>query len=331
MYQGLECIFDWLQFTIHGMNEEQVILKVLQMNPSDFIPMPKGRYGYKRQLASGHISVLYDGTEDMGVHVALSGQGCREYESVHSILTLLDKVMLYDGKCSRIDIAMDDKGGNLIPFNKIIESVRKGHVSSRWKTSTEFIKRKLEDGSIIGHTINIGSGKSKIYMRIYNKALEQEKETPWTRIEMEIKDERAEVLQNILLFENEIGHIFARILNNYIRFLQPTNDSNKSRWPTAPWWLNLLKEVDRVSLTRKPGDRTIEDVREWIKKQVGPSLALLVLADGGAVDEIYKIIHQGKNRLREKHMRILNKTEQSDGNSRLKPEKEEIKDFYAID
>lgn len=330
MRQGLECIFDWLQFTIHGIDEKQVILKVLQMDPSEFMQMPKGRYGYKKQLALGHISVLYDGAEDMGVHVILSGQGCREYEAAHNILTLLDRVMLYNGKCTRIDIAIDDKGGNLIPFKKIIESVRKGYVSSRWKTSTEFIKRKLEDGSIIGHTVNIGSGKSKIYMRIYNKALEQGEETPWTRIEMEIKDERAEVLQNILLFENKIGGVFTKILNNYIRFLEPTKDSNKSRWPTARWWSNLLQEVDKLSLTRKPEDRTVEDVREWIKKQVGPSLALLVLADGGSVDEIYKIIHQGKKRLREKHIKILNKIEQSDSNSQLKS-KEEIKGFYTID
>ena len=253
----------------------------------------------------------------MGAHVVMTGRGCREYEANRNILNILDKVMFYEGKCTRIDLAIDDRTGKLIPFNKIIESVRKGYISSRWKTSTEFIKRKVDDGSIIGHTVNIGSGKSKIYMRIYNKAMEQEQETPWTRIEMEIKDERAEVLQNILLFENEIGHIFAKILNNYIRFLQPTNDTNKSRWPTAPWWDNLLQEVDRVGLTRKPEDITVEDVREWVKKQVGLSLALLVLADGGAVDELYKIIHQGKDHLKEKHMRILYKAEQSNGNPGL--------------
>jgi hypothetical protein len=36
--------------------------------------LPKGHYGYWKQLASGHISVLYNGTE--GVHVVMSGQGC---------------------------------------------------------------------------------------------------------------------------------------------------------------------------------------------------------------------------------------------------------------
>lgn len=323
MHQGLECIFDWLQFTIHKLDEKEIIMKVLQMEVADFIELPKGRYGYKKQLAAGHISVLYDGTDEMGVHVVMSGQGCREYEAVHSILTLLDKVMVYDGKCTRIDIAMDDKSGDLIPFEKIEESVHAGYIASRWKTSTEYIKRKLDDGYIIGHTINIGSGKSKIYMRIYNKAMEQGMDEPWTRIEMEIKDERAEVLQNILLFENTIGHVFAKVLNNYIRFLHPREDTNKARWPTASWWHRLLQEVARVGLTRKPEDKSVEDVREWVKQQVGPSLALLVLADGGAVDDLHKIVHQGKTRLKERHMRML-----SQADSPQKKADNGIKGFY---
>ncbi|MDD4146590.1 MAG: hypothetical protein PHS83_05810, partial [Clostridia bacterium] len=60
MHQDLECIFDWLEFTIHSLNEEEVILQVLKLNLADFIELPKGRYGYKKQLALGHISVLFN-------------------------------------------------------------------------------------------------------------------------------------------------------------------------------------------------------------------------------------------------------------------------------
>src|SRR5690554_2666510 len=97
MYQGLECIFDWIQFTIHGLTEHEVILQVLKLNPAEFMELPKGRYGYKQQLSSGHISVLFQGTEEMGVHVVISGTGCREYETSHSILELLDRIMFYEG------------------------------------------------------------------------------------------------------------------------------------------------------------------------------------------------------------------------------------------
>lgn len=306
MHQGLECIIDWLEFTIHELDEDETIKQVLKLNPADFMLLPKGRYGYRGQKASGHISVLYNGTEEMGVHVILSGKGCREYEAYSTLLELMDRIILYDGKCTRIDMAMDDKTGTLIPFDKIKESIRKGNVVSRWKTSTEHIKRKLQDGEIIGHTINVGSRKSKMFLRIYDKAMEQGLDIPWYRMEMEIRDDRAQTLQDILLFENQIGRVYSGIISNYIRFLEPTNDSNRSRWPTAPWWDNLIQAIDKISLTRRPEERTVEDVRNWVKQQVGPSLALLVMADDGALDDIIQTIIVGKTRLREKHLRLLN-------------------------
>src|SRR5690554_5622561 len=121
MHQDLECIFDWMEFTIHKLDEEEIILQVLKLSLADFIKLPKGRYGYKQQLAKGHISVLFNGTEEMGVHVILSGKGCREYEADSTILELLDRIMLHDGKCTRIDMALDDKTGEIIPFEKIKE------------------------------------------------------------------------------------------------------------------------------------------------------------------------------------------------------------------
>ena len=312
MHQGLECIFDWLQFTIHNWDEQEVIMKVLKLKLADFLELPKGRLGYKKQKACGNISVLYDGSDDMGVHVIISGQGCREFEVFDDILQLLDRIMLFSGKCTRIDMAIDDKTGIIIPFDKIVEAVHLGYISSRWKTSTEYIKRKLIDGYIIGHTVNVGSRKSKMYMRIYDKAMEQGTDTPWIRMELEIKDKRAEMLQTVLLFENKIGQVFTKIINNYIRLLEPRDDLNRSRWSAAAWWNNLVNEVGKLSLTRRPEDKSIEEIRTWVKQQIGPTLALLVLADGGSIDDILKTILEGKSRLKEKHMRILNKAKEPD-------------------
>ncbi len=57
----------------------------------------------------------------------------------------------------------------------------------------------------------------------------------------------------------------------------------------------------------------MEDVRSWVKQQAGPSLAVLVIADDGALDDIIRTIMEGKTRLKDKHMRILsNKGRQRD-------------------
>ena len=128
MNPRLTCIFDWLEFTILNQDPATVIVQVLKMDLSNFMELPKGRYGYKQQRVTGHIAVLYDGTEEMGVHVILSGQGCREYEADCNLLKLLDQVMLYDGKCTRIDMAMDDKTGEIIPFGRIQDAICQGYV-----------------------------------------------------------------------------------------------------------------------------------------------------------------------------------------------------------
>jgi phage replication initiation protein len=306
MNPRLDCLFDWLEFTIKSTNPDEIILQVLSLSLADFIELPKGRYGYKKQKVCGHISVLFDGAEDMGTHVILSGQGCRELEADCNLLQLFDQVLLFDGKFTRIDVAVDDKTGEVIPFARIQKAIRKGYVSSRWRTSTEFIKRTLQDGKIIGNTINIGSKQSKMYLRIYDKAMEQEStEESWIRMELQVRDERAEKLQMVLLFDDNVGRIFSQVLNNYIKILKPCRDSNKSRWQIAPWWSSIILEVGKLKLTRQPENRSVEDVRNWVEKQIGPSLAMLVIADNGEIDDIIKIIVEGKSRLKDKHYKML--------------------------
>lgn len=280
-------------------------MQVLKHNPAEYLPLPKGRYGYKTQFINGHISLLCDGTEDMGIHVILTGQGCREYESNGDLLELMDRIMLFNGLCTRIDLAVDDRTGEIIRFEEMIKSANQGHVISKWKTATEIIKRELKDGKIIGHTLSIGSRSSKMYLRIYDKAMEQRIPGPWYRMELEIKDNRAQVLQDILLFETGVGRVFGGILNQYIRFVKPSPDKNKSRWETEKWWLNLVNSVDKLSLTKKPRERSIEEVREWVKKQIGPTLAMLLIHDEGELTELFRIIDSGKARMKQKHFRIL--------------------------
>lgn len=125
MNSALTCLFDWIEFTIQNLKEDEVIMQVLKLNPAEFTELPKGRYGYKKQKSFGNISVLYDGMDDMGVHVILSGKGCRQYEAFHQLLELLDNIMFHDGKCTRIDLAIDDVSGKIIPFDKIIEAIKK--------------------------------------------------------------------------------------------------------------------------------------------------------------------------------------------------------------
>lgn len=51
--------------------------------------------------------------------------------------------------------------------------------------------------------------------------------------------------------------------------------------------------------------RTLETVRAWVERQVAPSLALLVKAEGGAVDWLYLLLKEGAARLTPAQLALL--------------------------
>lgn len=316
--RDLQVLIDWLQFTLKTDDEEYAILQVLNLQVADFTQLEKGRFGYKQCKICGNISVLYDGNKGMGVHIVMSGKGCREYETTGNMYDLLGRIKSKKGKVTRIDIAIDDKTGKIILFNEIQKDVVEGNVISKWKTATEITKRKLADGKIEGKTINFGSRTSEIFMRIYDKALEtsensekneksneNDENVNWVRMEVEIKGKKAEKIHNIILITNIIGMIIAQILNNYIRFVEKSKDKNKSRWKTREYWEKIICETGKLKLSSDPKERTIDDLKNWIEKQIAPSLALIVIDDGGAVDDIYKMISEARYRLKPRHIRML--------------------------
>ena len=52
-------------------------------------------------------------------------------------------------------------------------------------------------------------------------------------------------------------------------------DTNKSRWPTAAWWVDVLAVVEKIPLgLTKRLRQSIEQIGDWLAGQVGPSLSL---------------------------------------------------------
>lgn len=303
---GITIIIDWLQFTITSSNiSVNNIISLLQLDVNDFITLDHGKMGYKQQMFYNDIYILYDGNQGMGIHVIISGQGCRYYESENSLTDLIERINEVEGKLTRIDLAMDDKTGKVIPFKTLVKDITEANIVSKWKYNIEIIKRSNKDASIKGHTINIGSGASRVYMRIYNKALEQGIEGIWNRIELEIKKEYAEQVQK-LINKNNVGELMAKIINNYIRIVKPNeNDANKSRWKTKPYWEKLIAITEKQSLTVAPEEKTIDNTKDWITKQIAPSLALIAMNDEGSIDFLIQQVVEGKKRLKKKHLKKL--------------------------
>ena len=321
----LSANFDWLEFTVFKESLHNIFVNILQLDRAEFQPLAKGRFGYNRQLKwqQGVLFILYNACcqgeplshDKNGIHIIMTGQGCRAFECNRSIRQLFYRVLLSSGanKFTRIDLAIDDKQDKLLQFNRFLTELEAGNVSAKWKTWELLLSRTLGDNQFKGRTIYLGKQTSAIFCRIYDKQLERlaknhvriEPETlKWTRLELVFRKKKAELLAHHLLeVEQSLGQLILSVLNQYIRFLSPNpNNQRKRSWETADWWDSLLHNVDKLPLRKEVTERTIEEFETWIDQQIGPTLAAILTAKEGEVDWLYHIIHNASGRLKQKHL-----------------------------
>ena len=292
-------------------NPLETIINILRLDVKLFTKVDRGKLGYKDQMICNNISILYNGNTNMGIHIILTGKGCRHYEMYHSLLELIYNIDKNKGKLTRIDLALDDFIGDTIPISKLKRDIITGNITSKWKTSTEIIKRDMT-GTKLGDTISLGSRTSNAFLRIYDKALEQNLDITWHRLEIEIRKSNAENLQKKIKKDN-VGQLMKGILNNYIRILTPNKrDKNKSRWKTASYWDKLIDNASKISLSNRPEEKTIDNKKDWVDRQVGQSLALITKHDGNT-DFINSVLEKHTKGLKEKHRILL---EQLRGNNK---------------
>jgi phage replication initiation protein len=273
---------DWLSFTSQTLSPQEII-KYIGLTDCQWIET-KGARGYKDRLYFGGISVHYNGRDGMGVWCEFSGQGCRTFETYSSIDwgTLTAWLIEAGLNITRLDIAFDDHAGLLL-IDEILKDTEEGNYLSRsdfWETIR----------SNKGSSLMIGSPQSLFRLRIYDKAAERAAKLKgeeaaevgsqhWIRIEMQLRDERA---ANFLRFTKDynIGQVFAGVLLNYVRYVTPSEDTNKSRWETAPYWQKVIGEAEKISLFEAPGvEYNYTTMIDNVIRQYGSAIHTAAMAD----------------------------------------------------
>ncbi|MFD2334700.1 replication initiation factor domain-containing protein [Cohnella sp. GCM10020058] len=315
MAKQRELIFlvDWLQFTLHR-TELPHVFDLIGIPEQDFMDMPTGRYSYAARKTCGSISVMYGGREGMGIHVEFEGQGCRQYETYYDVPweVLFERIAHERGDYSRLDLAIDElRYDGQDPYwtvKKLIRKSKDGATRSKFKTAHRIEKIKLGDGSSAGDTIYFGSAQSDIQFRAYQKDLERlgagydlvEGLSCWNRFEVQLRDNRAAAAARSVLEGRTADHLINGIIRNYLSFCLKTEDSNKSRWPICDWWLDYLGDAEKLRLAEKAPDKTIERKKEWIDKQVLPTLAEIWVAEGKPGEDWFAdLLTDGMDRMTE--------------------------------
>ncbi|WP_283126877.1 replication initiation factor domain-containing protein [Providencia stuartii] len=170
--------------------------------------VPRGRGGhfyddsatlYSYEGSEDSLGTVYFGGNKDTVYIQISGKGCAHVFSyttpmeIRNILNFLDITTL-----KRLDLATDDYTG-IYTCQAALRDYKDDafYVGHGPKPCIESAFAISADGEPTKEIVTVGSRKSRIYWRIYNKALEQKVTGIWYRSEVELKGVSTDSLLNI--------------------------------------------------------------------------------------------------------------------------------------
>lgn len=311
-------LVDWLEYTYHPEDESVEPDKALLGLPKSLSwrLLPNGRNGYLNAEQAGGITVCWNGgTPGMGWHVILTGDGCRELEvswmaerSPVDWSGWLAYLLALGCKVSRVDVALDDRDGQL-DVEHIGREVKAGNLSTHWQKHT-----LIESGAVgcgddaLARTVYLGSNKSDAMLRIYDKRAEQRQKgresiLPWTRVELQTRNAKAQAVVKCLA-EGSLASI-AGMIRGLVEFKVRGEGEHRERWAVAPWWDTFLRSAARVRLSVIGRLRTLASALRTLVRQYAPTMALLMMNAGGDTGCLTEIARVGQKRLTPRHLAML--------------------------
>lgn len=329
---GLRVTIDWLSFTCTTLNSLEKVVELIGYNLSDFDSMEHGGKGYKSMIRlNGHnLYVLYDGNEGMGIHVDVSGSAipelirsykqtlkvvspfgdCYDIDFDTTVMCELLKSVSKVGRFTRIDLAIDDIGMNYFSPEEIYNFYHENRIVTKFR-SIKRVDKSTKPGFNSGYTLYLGSRTSDIFARIYDKQAEQNSkkknvyiETPWIRWELECKGKKASFIVSEFVKGMSLGFVTVGLLANYMRIVELDND-NKSRCTVNEKWLYFLNGILPLKFSFIAEVRTLDDKKDWVIKQVMPTLAAIIVSDGGCLDFIEQNLASGFMRMKKSLLNLI--------------------------
>ena len=310
MNKDNKILFDWLTFSvkIEGFTCDTAI-EFLGLTGFEFQTI-NGMYGYHDRKYIEGISIHYNGREDMGVCVEMSGSGLRFFEEngrgdVKDIIEFIIENQEYCN-ITRLDVAYDDFD-KLLDLDVICNDVRAYNRVSRFKKI--FIQEEFNINSLNGKTVYCGSKKSDIMFRIYDKKAERGRVDldHWVRFEIQMRDDRAFCFAEMIYLNNSINYLFKGVVNNYLRFIKPSDtDSNNWRAEMTDYWKKFIESFDRVKLTKEGTEYNAERLADFVVKQT--MSAAFVFVELFGEDLYYDLMKlRGGGNLNSKYRALLDK------------------------
>lgn len=290
---------DEISVTFHRLPVETVGDRMESVLGGEFALTDRQLLGYRTMWVGPHgAKLLHDndrGSYAGDVHAIFTGQACRSLSEA-AMRRVFEFINENGGKCTRIDLALDD-------FLKRVSSQEFREHRNGPDVVTNTRKGKYRgDDETGGFTFYAGSRNSRMMMRVYDKDIESGGKIDAVRYELEAKDEAAVQLQRELV-DGHWGDIWASHAVKLIDFRDRSVSSNVSRCPRVPWWESIVGDARRAApyMAEKP-KRVAEKMEMW-KRQNGSMLAVFTELYGGVV--VQSSIMGGRNRFKSKHHELI--------------------------
>lgn len=212
-------------------------------------------------------------------HVQLSGVGCRHlfmYTTPYLLWNTLRGLGVT--RLSRVDLCFDDFTGNFSTDYALTAYDDRAFLTGAGGCIQQLdIRRPRAGDRLKGDTIYVGARKSRIYWRIYDKALEQNLDgVSWFRSEVELKKVTVDVLSNVDAYFVGICDYSASVISKHIEHVQKLPPDERRVQENLLPCLDLLGRVKRV---RRQFAKIAGDVLDIFDGDTGAAFGLLACSD----------------------------------------------------
>ena len=319
----LDVMVDYVRIHFMTKDVRRVVEEALRFPYEDMIREERGFYGYEATYRFGDLYVMQGASdsEELYTLLELKGRGCRMFECHMEAIgwTWYDFFQhCLDGfnvRIKRLDLAVDDRDG-ILCVPTLRQKCRVGEWESSWMKSysgyesgQKLRNEEQDKREVMGETLYLGSLSSEIYFCIYQKDYEQYKKqgipiegaTVKNRFEIRLKNDRASKAMEDLAFRRDVDSTIFDIVNRYTTFVDYINGEQVVN---LRWQKFMGDGRSELRLTVQPEPYTVERTRKWFRKQVAPSLNLLLALDD--MEEANFVSDTlGCTSLSERHVRIL--------------------------
>lgn len=264
---------DWINYTALNMGARITTEVAYPTSDREWQPAIPAK-GYRAALTNKQGCRLswHDKRADMGVHCQYSGSAINKYLEHGITAQMIAQHHEVNGdRCSRIDLALDCQNSGL-SITKLASMVRRGKAELKTKTFSHITSQDA------GETLYLGSRTSEQFLRIYNKAAEQQTSGDWVRIELECKGSRA----------HEIGPKLAYGDNSTMINLTRGMVVNIAQFPDDTW----KAIVGDLAVAIAKAHTNEPDRKGWLLGLVAPAMGKYITetGDDGIIEQFLAIV-----------------------------------------